>query len=145
MIGLSIFFINFLLGAFVRFVLTPILLYHVAFILGGSMRFIMGFVVGSPTSLSYLSDFSSLGTALYTSTLLFENLSYVIDCAVGYQKGKEFHEGITRNEFLKLLIMLIHLKEATRCLAIKRSLKTYIPWILFQWFSVFSEQSLKYC
>ena len=130
MIGLSIFLINFLLGAFVRFVLLPILLYHVAFILGGSMGFIMGFVVGSPTSLSHLSDFSSLGTVLYILTILFENLGYVIACAVGYQIGKESQEGLTRNEFLKLLIVPIHLKDARRRQTIKRSLRASIPWIL---------------
>ena len=130
MIGLSIFLINFVLGAFARFVLSPILLYHIAFILGALVGFFMGFVVGSPPFLSYLSDFPSFGTMLLVSTVIFENLGYMTACAIGYKIAKESQEGLTRKQFLKLLIVPIHLKDARRRQTIKRSLSASIPWIL---------------
>ena len=130
MIGLAIFLINFVLGAFVRFVLVPILLYHTTFILSVSMGFFMGFVIGSPTSLSYLSDFSSFGTVLYILTIIFENLGYITACAIGYKIAKESQEGLTAKELLKTLIVPIHLKDARRRQTIKRSLSAGIPWIL---------------
>ena len=130
MIGLSIFLINFVLGAFARFILLPILLYHVAFVLGALVGLFMGFVVGSPPFLSYLSDFPSLGTMLLIFTIIFENLGYIMACAIGYTIAKESQEGLTRKEFLKLLIVPIHLKDARRRQTIKRSLSASIPWIL---------------
>ena len=130
MIGLSIFLINFVLGAFVRFVLLPILLYYIAFVLGALVGFFMGFVVASPPFLSYLSDFPSFGTMLLVSTIIFENLGYVTACAIGYKIAKESQVGLTRKEFLKLLIVPIHLKDARRRQTIKRSLSAIIPWIL---------------
>ena len=130
MIGLSIFLINFVLGAFVRFVLVPILLYQTAFILAVLMGFFVGFVIGSPTSLSYLSDFSSFGTVLYILTIIFENLGYISACAIGYKIAKESQEGLTTKELLKSLVVPIHLKDARRRQTIKRSLSASIPWIL---------------
>ena len=131
MIGLSIFLINFVLGAFGRFVLLPILLYHVAFFLAVSVSLMMGFVIGCPTSLSYLSDFSSFGTVLYMLMLVFENLGFITACAIGYMIGKESQEGLSRNDFLKIFLLApIHLKDATRRLAVKRGLIASIPWIL---------------
>jgi len=130
MLGLSIFLINFVIAGFGRFVLLPILLYHVAFFLAATVGFMMGFIIGSPTSLSYLSDFSSFGTVLYMLTLIFENLGFITACAIGYEIGKESQEGLSRNDFLKLLLWPIHLKDATRRLAVKRSLIASIPWIL---------------
>ena len=130
MIGLSIFLINFVLGAFIRFVLVPLLLYHTAFILGASMGFFMGFVVGSPTSLSYLSDFSSFGTVLYILTIIFENLGYITACAIGYKIAKKSQEGLTTKELLKTLIVPIHLKDAERRKTIRKGLSASIPWIL---------------
>lgn len=129
--GLSIFRINFFLGAFARFVLPPILLYHIALVLGALVGFFMGFVVGSPPFLSYLSDFPSLGTMLLVSAIVFENLGYIIACAIGYKIAKEAREGLPRKQFLKLLIVPIHLKDARRRQTIKRSLSASIPWILF--------------
>jgi len=130
MIGLSIFLINFVLGAFTRFVLVPILLYHATFILGAFMGFFVGFVVGSPTSLSYLSNFSSFGTILYILTIIFENLGYITACAIGYKIAKKSQEGLTTKELLKPLIVPIHLKDAERRKTIRKGLSTNIPWIL---------------
>jgi len=130
MIGLSIFLINFVLGAFVRFVLVPILLYHTTFILASFMGFFVGFVIGSPTSLSYLSDFSSFGTVLYILAIIFENLGYITSCAIGYKIAKESQKGLTTKELLKPLIVPIHLKDNRRRQIIKRGLMTSIPWIL---------------
>lgn len=130
MIGLSIFLINFVLGAFARFVLAPLLLYHIAFVLGALVGFFMGFVVGSPQFLSYLSDFPSFGTMLLVSTIIFENLGYITACAIGYKIAKESQEGLTRKQFLKLLLVPIHLKDAERRKTIRKGLSANIPWIL---------------
>lgn len=130
MIGLSIFLINFVLGAFARFVFPPILLYHIAFILGALVGFFMGFIVGSPPFLSYLSNFPSSGTMLLVLTVIFENLGYITACAIGYKIAKESQEGLTRKQFLKMLIVPIHLKDARRRQTIRRSLSASIPWIL---------------
>jgi len=130
MIGLSIFLINFVLGTFVRFVLLPILLYHISFIFAVSMGFIAGFVIGSPTSLAYLSDISSFGTVLYILTIIFENLGYITSCAIGYKVSKESQEGLTTKELLKPLIVPTHLKDASRRQTIKKSLRASVPWML---------------
>lgn len=129
-IGLTIFLINFLLGAFLRFVLIPILLYHTAFILGISMGFLAGFVIGCPTSLSYLSDFPSFGTILYILTIIFENLGYITACTIGYEIAKKSQEGLTTKDFLKSLIVPIHLKDAKRRNTIRKGLHDNIRWIL---------------
>ena len=132
MLGLSIFLINFVIAGFSRFVLLPILLYHVAFFLAVSVGFLFGFVIiGSPSSLSYLSDFSSFGTVLYVLMLIFENLSFITTCAIGYMIGKGSQEGLSRNDFIKIFLLApIHLKDASRRLAVKRGLRASIPWIL---------------
>jgi len=138
MIGLSIFLINFFLGAFVRFVLIPLLLYHAAFVLGAFMGFFMGFVVGSPASLSYLSDFSSFGTVLYILTIVFENLGYITACAIGFKIAKESQEDLTTKELLKPLIVPMHLMDARRRQTMKRSLSASIPWILLSMIFIFA-------
>ena len=130
MIGLSIFFINFFIGAFIRFIVIPMLLYHIAYFLGSSMGFLMGLIVGSPNALRYSTDVSSIGTGLWVLTVLFENLGYVVACAIGYKIGKRSQEGLTRKDFLKLLAFPVHLKDATRRLVIKNSLRSHIGWIL---------------
>ena len=107
------------------------MLYHIALVLGALVGFFMGFVVGSPPFLSYLSDFPSLGTMLLVSAIVFENLGYIIACAIGYKIAKEAREGLPRKQFLKLLIVPIHLKDARRRQTIKKSLSASIPWILF--------------
>lgn len=129
-IGSSIFLVNFVLGAVVRFVLVPILLYHTAFFLAATVGFMMGFVIGAPTSLSYLSDFSSFGTVLYVSTLVFENLGFITACATGYEIARESQEGLTTREYLMLLLVPIHLKDAKRRETIRKGLSASIPWIL---------------
>ena len=67
---------------------------------------------------------------LYTLTIIFENSGYIITCATGYKIGKESQEGLTKKEFLKLLVAPIHLKDARRRQKIKRSLSASVPWIL---------------
>jgi len=130
MIALSIFIINFFLGAIIRFVLVPLLFYHTTFILAVSMGFFIGFVVGSPTSLSYLSDFSSFGTILYILTIVFENLGYITACTIGYKVAKDSQEGLTIKELLKPVLVPAHLKDVKRRQAIKRGIRAGIPWIL---------------
>lgn len=137
MIGLSIFLINFILGAFARFVLIPIFLYHLAFILGGLVGFFMGFVAGSPSFLSYLSDFPSFESVLLISTIIFENLGYIVACAVGFKIAKESQESLTRKGFLKLLVVPIHLKDAERRKTIRKGLSAIIPWILLSIIFIF--------
>jgi hypothetical protein len=129
-IGSSIFLVNFVIGGFGRFVLLPILLYQVAFFLAVSVSFLMGFVIGSPTSLSYLSDFSSFGSILLMLMFVFENLGFITACAIGYEIGKESQEGLTTREYLMLLIVLVHLKDAKRRETIRKGLSANIPWIL---------------
>ena len=136
MIGLSIFVINFFIGAFVRFVLIPIFLYHLAYILGSSMGFLMGFIVGSPNALRYFTDVSSFGSLLWVLTVLFENLGYVVACAIGYRIGKMSQEGLTRKDFLKLLVLPVHLKDASRRQVIKNCLEAHAGWILFSMLSI---------
>ena len=130
MLGLSIFLINFVIAGFGRFVLLPILLYHVAYFLAAAVGFMMGFIFGAPTFLSYLSDFSSFGWILLMLMFVLENLGFITTCAIGYMIGKESQEGLSRNDFLKLLLWPIHLKDAGRRLAVKRGLIASIPWIL---------------
>ena len=131
-IGLTIFLINFFLGAFIRFVLVPILLYHAAFILAVSMGLLVGFVIGSPTSLSFLSDLSSFGTVLYILTIIFENLGYMTACAIGYKIAKKSQEGYypTTKDILKPTIVPPHLKDAECRKTIRRELTTSFPWML---------------
>jgi len=97
----------------------------------------MGFVIGSPTSLSYLSDFSSFGTILYMLMLVFENLGFITTCAIGYEIGKESQEGLTTREFLRILLLFpIHLTDAKRRETIRKGLSSNIPWILLSMFFI---------
>ena len=134
MIGLSIFLINFVLGAVVRFVLVPILLYQTAFFFAATVGFLMGFVIGSPTFLSYLSDFSSFGSILLMLTLVFENLGFITTCAIGYEIGKESQEGLTKREFLRILLFPIQLMDSKRRETIRNGLISNIPWIVLSVF-----------
>jgi hypothetical protein len=63
-------------------------------------------------------------------TIIFENLGYITACATEYKIAKESQEGLTRKQFLKLLIVPIHLKNSRRRETIKRSLSASTPWIL---------------
>ena len=128
MLGLFIFLFNFLVGTFARFILIPILFYHASFILAVSMGFFFGFVVGSPTSLSHLSDFSSFGTILYILTIIFENMGYITACAIGYKIAKKSQEGLTTKE---ILLKDLHLKNSERRKIVKRELSANVRWILF--------------
>jgi len=130
MLVLSIFLINFVIAGFGRFVLLPILLYQTAFFLAATVGFMMGFLMGAPTFLSYLSDFPSLGSILLMLMFVLVNLGFITTCSIGYMIGKESQEGLSRNDFLKLLLWPIHLKDASRRLAVKRGLIASIPWIL---------------
>ena len=134
MIGLSIFLVNFVLGAVVRFVLVPILLYQVAFFLAVSVGFLFGIVIGSPSSLSYLSDFSSFGSILLMLMFVFENIGFITTCAIGYEIGKESQEGLTTREYLMLLLVPVHLKDAKRRETIRKGLSSNIPWIVLSLF-----------
>ncbi len=133
-IGLSIFLINFVIGGFGRFVLLPILLYHVAFLGAVSVGFFFGFVIGSPSSLSYLLDFSSFGSILLMLVFVFENLGFITTCAIGYEIGKESQEGLTTREFIMLLLVPVHLKDAKRRETIRKELSANIPWIVLSMF-----------
>jgi hypothetical protein len=130
MIGLSIFLINFLIGALGRFVLLPLLLYHVAFFLAVSVGFLFGITIGSPSSLSYLSDFSSFGSVLLMLMFVFENLGFITTCAIGYEIGKESQEGLTTREFLRILLFPIHLTDSKRRETIRNGLISNFPWIV---------------
>lgn len=131
MIGLSIFLINFVIGGFGRFVLLPLLLYHVAFFLAVSVGFLFGITIGSPSSLSYLSDFSSFGSVLLMLMFVFENLGFITTCAIGYEIARESQEGLTTREFLRIFLLFpIHLTDSKRRETIRNGLISNIPWIV---------------
>jgi len=134
MIGLSIFLINFVIGGFGRFVLVPILLYHTAFFLAVTVGFLFGIIIGSPSSLSYLSDFSSFGSVLLMLMFVFENLGFIVTCAIGYEIGKDSQEGLTRREFLRILLFPTHLMDTKRRGIIRKGLISNIPWMVLSMF-----------
>ena len=67
---------------------------------------------------------------LFMLTGLFENLGFIVACAIGYRVGKALQHRLTRKEFLQLLIIPVHLKDPKRQHIIKTGLKTHISWIL---------------
>ena len=131
MLVLSIFLINFVIAGFGRFLRLANLLYHVDDLSSAAVGLMVGFLMGAPTVLSYLSDFSSFGWILLMLMFVLENLGFITTCAIGYMIGKESQEGLSRNDFIKIFLLApIHLKDPSRRLAVKRGLIASIPWIL---------------
>jgi len=130
LIWASIFSINFFLGAVLRFVLVPVLLYHLSILFAIVVGFFVGFSAGSPTYILLFATLPTLGALYLILTFAFESLGYIVACAVGYRIGKESQKGLTRHEMLRLLIFPYHLKRPERRLATKKSLKANIPWIM---------------
>lgn len=65
---------------------------------------------------------------------VFENLGFITTCAIGYEIGKESQEGLTTREFLRILLVPIHLTDAKRRETIRKGLSSNVPWIVLSMF-----------
>jgi hypothetical protein len=66
--------------------------------------------------------------------LVFENLGFITNCAIGYEIGKESQEGLTKREFLRILLFPIQLMDSKRRETIRKGLSSNIPWIVLSMF-----------
>lgn len=127
-IFLTIFMTNLIFAAIIFFIITGILYFAMPYVLAGVRAALWG-VLFTVATLEIFPSLSVLAVLMRILTILFEGLAYVVACATGVKIGKRSQSVVHSDDYLKFLLIPVHLFNAEGRSLLKQSLNQGLPWV----------------
>ena len=120
---LTIFVTNLIFGAIIFFIVTGILYYVMPYVLAGLRATLWG-VIFTVAAMNIFPTLSILAVLMRILTMVLEGLGYVVTCATGVKIGRESQSIVRSKDYLKFLLIPVHLFKAEGGIFIEALIKT---------------------
>lgn len=126
---LTIFLTNLIFAAIIFFIITGIFYSAMPYVLAGLRATLWG-VLFTVAAVNIFPTLSVLAVLLRILTIILEGLGYVVTCATGVKIGRESQSVVRSKDYLKFLLIPVHLFKAEGRSLLRHSLKQSLPWFL---------------